>query len=139
MTSNTINSFLAKILEFLQVNFPELFKINTFGRPRQYSLGSIVALMIFYSRNSSFSFRKIVTMLNSDPLSLEILHFQKIPHFTILFKTYKKYIEKKMNIYISRIGISLNKNSSLFYLDSSSLISSKHDNVAQWGKSTRHG
>ena len=38
----------------------------------------------------------------------------------------------------SRIEISLNKNSSLFYLDLSSLILSKHNNVAQWEKYIRY-
>lgn len=69
---------------------------------------------------------------------LNLLKFNKTPHFSVLFKTYKKYIEPNINLYLSKIGASLNKNPDIFYLDSSSLISNKHDKIAKWGISTRH-
>ena len=47
MNSNIISSFLIKILNLLELHFPKVFQINTFGKPREYFIGSISALMIF--------------------------------------------------------------------------------------------
>lgn len=41
MNSNIVSSFLIKILNLLKLHFPKVFKINTFGKPREYSIGSI--------------------------------------------------------------------------------------------------
>ena len=95
MKSNTVSSFLSKILSLLNSHFPKLFLINSFGKPREYSIGSILALMIFSARNSSFSFRKIIKLIRDDEYILTLLKFNKAPHFSVLFKTYKKYIEPK--------------------------------------------
>lgn len=127
-----------KFYIFIKTHFPELFIQNTIGKPREYSLGGILALIIFSARNPSSSFRRIVKFLNSDKYLLEVLNFKKIPHFSVIFKTYKKYLQENISLYTFKIGHSLNSGIKEFYLDSSSLISSKHDSSAKWGISTRH-
>ena len=133
------SNLLYKILQILKVNFSELFKTNSLGRPRKYSLEKILALIIFQARSSNLSFRKIVNSLKDDILSLEILGFEAVPDFTVIFKSYVKYLKKNMNIYLQRIGSQINKNVNTFYLDSSSLVTSKLDKEARFGKSTRLG
>lgn len=138
MTFNETNSQLYKILDLLKRYFPKLFIQNTIGKPREYSLGGILALMIFSARNPSSSCRKIIKFISSDKYILTILKFKNIPHFSVIFKSYKKYLKNNMNLYLSRIAKSLIKEPLELYLDSSSLISNKHDNSAKWGVSTRH-
>ena len=128
---------LYKILNLIKSNFPELFLINSFGRPRKYKVGNILAFMIYKSRISNLSFRKIANFLKNDFVALKILGFDKVPDFTILFKIYKKYLEKNINIFLKKIGTQLCKNEYTFYLDSSSLVTSKFDKEAKVGKSTR--
>ncbi len=133
------SNLLYKIVQILKVNFPELFITNSLGRPRKYSLGKILALVIFQVRSSNLSFRKIVNSLKDDILSLEILEFEAVPDFTVIFKSYVKYLKNNMNIYLQRIGSQINKGINTFYLDSSSLVTSKLDKEARFGKSTRLG
>jgi len=133
------NNLLYKIIQILKINFPELFEKNTIGRPRKYALGKILAIKIYQARSSNLSFRKIVNSLKEDILSLEILDFETSPHYTVIFKSYVKYLKNNMNIYLQRIGSQINKNENTFYLDSSSLVTSKLDKEARFGKSTRLG
>jgi transposase len=133
------SNLIYKIIQILKVNFPKLFKINTQGRPRKYHLGKILALVIYQARSSNLSFRKIVNFLKDDILSLKILGFKTIPDFTIIFKSYTKFLKNNMNIYLQIIGSQIYKNEKTFYLDSSSLVTSKLDKEAKFGKSTRLG
>lgn len=75
MTFNETNSQLYKILDLLKRHFPKLFIQNTIGKPREYSLGGILALMIFSARNLSSSFRKIIKFISSHKYLLTILKF----------------------------------------------------------------
>ena len=77
--------------------------------------------------------------LKDDILSLEILGFEAVPDFTVVFKSYVKYLKNNMNIYLQRIVSQINKDVNIFYLDSSSLVTSKLDKEARFGKSTRLG
>ena len=52
------NNLLFKILQLLERKFPELFEKNSIGRPREYSLGKVLACMIYKARSQSVSFRK---------------------------------------------------------------------------------
>ncbi len=133
------NNLLYKIIKILKLNFPELFDNYTQGRPRKYSLGKILALVIYQARSSNLSFRKIANSLKSDVLSLQILEFETVPNFTVIFKSYTKYLKANMNIYLQTIGSQIHKNENTFYLDSSSLVTSKLDKEARFGKSTRLG
>ena len=133
------SNLLYKIIQILKANFPELFKGNTLGRPRKYNLGKILALMIYQARSSNLSFRKIVSSLKEDVISLKILGFKTVPDFTVIFKSYTKHLKNNMNIYLQTIGSQIHKGVSTFYLDSSSLVTSKLDKEAKFGKSTRLG
>ena len=133
------SNLLYMIIQILKANFPELFKENKFRRPRKYSLGKVLALVIYQARSSNLSFRKIVKSLKGDALSLQILGFEDIPNFTVIFKSYSKYLKENMNFYLSTIGSKIYENENTFYLDSSSLITSKLDKEAGVGKSTRLG
>ena len=135
---STIKSnLLYQILKLIEKNFPELFLNNNFGRPRKYSLGKVLAIMIYKARSSNLSFRKMEESLKKDFISLKILGFEKAPDFSILFKTYTKYLKNSMNLYLQKIGKQMYKNETTFYLDSSSLVTSKLDKEAKFGKSTR--
>ncbi len=133
------NNLLNKIIKILKLNFPELFDNNTQGRPRKYSLGKTLALVVYQTHSSNLSFRKIDNSLKMDALSLEILEFETVPNFTVIFKSYTKYLKANMNIYLQTIGSQIHKNGNTFYLDSSFLITSKLDKEARLGKSTRFG
>lgn len=140
IAQTTIKSnLLYKIIQILKVDFPNLFNVNKFGRPRKYCLGKILALVIYQARSSNLSFRKIVNSLEHDVLSLQILEFEEIPNFTVIFKSYTKYLKNNMNIYLHVIGNKIYKDESIFYLDSSSLVTSKLDKESGLGKSTRLG
>ncbi len=131
------SNLLYQILKIIEKNFPELFLNNNSGRPRKYSLGKVLAVMIYKARSANLSFRKIEESLKKDFISLRILGLEKMPDFSILFKTYTKHLKYNMNLYLQRIGKQLYKNETIFYLDSSSLITSKLDKEARFGKSTR--
>jgi len=133
------SNLLYKIIQILKVDFPNLFSVNQLGRPRKYCLGKILALVTYQARSSNLSFRKIVNSLENDILSLQILGFEKVPNFTVIFKSYTKYLKSNMNIYLKVIGNKIYKNENTFYLDSSSLITSKLDKESRLGKSTRLG
>lgn len=133
------SNLLYKIIQILKTDFPNLFNVNEFGRPRKYCLGKILALVIYQARSSNLSFRKIVNSLECDILSLQILEFEEIPNFTVIFKSYTKYLKSNMNIYLYVIGSKIYKDESIFYLDSSSLVTSKLDKESGVGKSTRLG
>jgi len=81
----------------------------------------------------------MVDSLKIDLLSLQILGFETVPDFTVIFKSYTKCLKENMNIYLQTIGSQIYKDENTFYLDSSSLVTSKLDKEAKFGKSTRLG